>query len=46
MNEIETRFAYVYLGICFYKVFLNGEYKFTGTEEDIEDFKDLLKGNL
>ena len=46
MNNIETKFAYVHLGICFYKVYLNGEYKFTGTEEDIRDFEDLLEGRL
>ena len=43
---IETKFAYVYCGLIYYKVFLNGEYKFTGTEEDIEDYKDLLEGRL
>ena len=46
MNNIETRFAYVYLGLCYYKVYLDGEYKFTGTEEDIQDFEDLLEGRL
>lgn len=43
---IETKFAYVHLGICFYKVYLDGEYKFTGTEEDIRDFEDLLENKL
>lgn len=43
---IETKFAYKYLGIDFYKIYLNGEYKFTGTEEDIRDFEDLLEGRL
>lgn len=43
---IETKFAYVHLGITFYKVFRNGEYIFTGTEEDIQDYIDLLEGRL
>lgn len=46
ITMIETRFAYIYLGITFYKVFLNGKYKFTGTEEDLQDFEDLLEGKL
>ena len=44
--NIEIRFAYVYLGIYYYNVFLNGEYKFTGTSEDLRDFEDLLEGKL
>lgn len=39
---IDYEFAYVYCGLVYYKVYKDGEYQFTGTEEDISDYLELL----
>lgn len=39
---VTYNFAYCYCGLVYYKVYKNDKYVFTGTEEDINDYLELL----
>lgn len=39
---ITWNFDYVYCGLVYYKVYKDNVYQFTGTEEDINDYLELL----
>lgn len=39
---IDYIFAYRYCGLIYYKVYKDGIYQFTGTEEDIDDYLEII----
>lgn len=43
MFNVETRYYYTSCGIDYYRVYLDGEFIFVGTLEDVDDYLYILE---